>query len=139
MRKKPTKKTLKRNCKEQFNAWVRGSGVCVAKGERGIECSNRLECCHLKSCGIEILRFDQRNVVPMCNLHHRHYTEHADHWTEFIDRLLPGLWNELDDLLVEHRDKLGKTDYRALYEELLKQLREGEYDSWLDWHEAVRA
>lgn len=133
-RSKSKASTLRRKCDELMSLWVRRSNVCMAHGEQGISCSNRLETCHLKSRNNLIVRFEPMNVVPMCNLHHRFYTEHPDLWTKFVESRFPGLWDGINERILQARKDGEKVDYSYW----LTFYQDCEFESWLAWHTSMR-
>lgn len=81
---------------------VRSVGCCIAEGweTRGkvYRCSSRLECAHVQSRGNSRIRHHPRNMVSLCNIHHRYFTQNPVDWQNFIEAKFPGLWDWLYEL-----------------------------------------
>lgn len=107
----PSQTTLRNKADRLAGAFCRSLGRCEAEGEFGMCCSNRLEWAHCKSRGIKYLRHDPLNCFCLCNVHHREFTKHPDLWKDFVEKVRPGTWQRLNDLLIEQKQKRLKPDY----------------------------
>ena len=82
---------------------MRSCGTCIACGwesENGkvYACSQRLECAHIQTRGWLSIRHHPRNVLSLCNIHHRYFTQHPKDWERFIESKWPGRMDWLCEL-----------------------------------------
>ena len=102
-----------------FSRYIRDrDGSCQAYGFTPLDCSGRLQCCHILGRGELILRTDERNAITMCQAHHVYYTHRPAEWLDFIDSEYPHLLDDLRKTARLHRDAPVKIDWKARYEEL---------------------
>lgn len=125
---KPKRKTKQSTLKNQADKYARDFVMkrdldCVAANfellGRVIHCTDRCEWAHLKSRSHATIRHDPRNAVKLCWAHHKFFTNHPDLWTQFIEKLYPGRWQELNVVL----QRRVKPDYQF----------------WIDYYKEVAA
>lgn len=118
-KKKVGQRTLKARADVLAAAWCKKDGICLAC-HCGVEggSDGRLEWAHLKSRGEACIRHEPSNAVPLCHAHHFRFTKHPDEWYEFIERVFPGRWAHLRDMVRNHKETNTKTDYQF----------------WIDWY-----
>jgi len=92
---------------------VRAQGVCFACGQLGWACSQRFENCHIISRGEPAIFCHPLNLVCMCNIHHRYYTVREAQWREYVESRLPGRYDELLQIGIDHRESKKKVDWDA--------------------------
>lgn len=109
--KAKSSKWYRNKCDELAGLLCRSKGRCEAEGYGGIRCSDRLEWAHCKSRRFIAIRHDKLNSLCLCNAHHRHFTEHPDHWTSFVEQTFPGRWDYLNERL---RDN-SRVDWHLRY------------------------
>ena len=62
-----------------FSIQIRSYGQCEAAGHL-IDCSTKLECCHIISRRYSWTRTYEPNAVCMCSAHHRYFTANPVEW-----------------------------------------------------------
>lgn len=90
--------------------------------------SNRLEWAHIISRGEWRLRHTPFNCVPLCNVCHRNYTHNPKLWVDFVERVFPGRWEKLEELLQMDKAQNPKPDY-----EYWVDFYKGRSDSWMEY------
>jgi hypothetical protein len=101
-------------------AFCKSVGRCEAMGWVAPDgsanaCSERYEWAHVKSRGQLFLRHNPRNSFSLCNVCHRRFTEHPDHWYRFVEDTRPGTWDYLNAQIKERRDCKVKMPLREVY------------------------
>ena len=95
--RKPNKSTLKRKLDKLAGEAIRSIGYCEAHAyDKPNSCSTQLQWCHLKSRRYLVTRWDPLNAVCMCAACHRFFTDHPDHFRNFIEDKFPGRWDYLN-------------------------------------------
>lgn len=103
--------TMKNRIDRLMGQVVRSEGRCFAEGVNGWQCSQRFENCHIIRRGCPVLFCDPLNLVCMCNIHHRFYTSNEDLWKEKVEEVLPGRYDYLRKLQIEHKESGQKIDW----------------------------
>lgn len=102
---------LRKEADKLARTYCKRDGVCQAQGYRGRKCSGRLEWAHCKGRDEMQIRHHPDNCFCLCWAHHMYFTSHPDHWKDWVEEQRPGLWQRMDDLLIEASEKRLKPDY----------------------------
>jgi len=91
----------------------------------GVGCAGNLEAHHLISRSNVCQRHDPENGILLCSKHHKFDPKLSAHkapmaFSEWVQNNLPEAWAYCS----ENKYKIGKADYKAAYERLLKVLEE---------------
>ena len=119
---------LRRKIDRLCSIVVRSCNECRACGfvhddNRVYSCSQRLECAHIFSRGWLNLRHHPANMVSLCNIHHRYFTQNPDEWKRFIEMAYPGRLDWLYELR-QDKDYEGQEYWLAYWNGELKKLKE---------------
>ena len=66
-----------------FSKQIRAIGYCEAQGHL-IDCTPKLECCHILSRRYAWTRTFEQNAVCMCSSHHRYFTANPVEWGKWV-------------------------------------------------------
>lgn len=133
--RRPSIQTLEAKAERLARPWFNKSGVCLAEGRDGLECTNVVQYAHLmRRSKSKHLKFSPLNAACLCSAHHVKYDNHWPYMASFMDDLMPGRWEmlvELDRFCTRH----GKTliDRRDCLESYI-EFYKGRQDKFIDWH-----
>ncbi len=105
------RKDLLKKADKLARTYCKRDEQCQAQGYRGIKCSPRLEWAHCKGRDEMQIRHHPDNCFCLCWAHHAFFTSHPNLWTQWVEEQRPGLWQRMDDLLIEATAKRLKPDY----------------------------
>jgi len=89
--------------------------VCFAAGYKGYQCSNRFEGCHIIPRGEDCIAPNPLNLVCMCNIHHRYFTQHELEWQEYVESQCEGRRDNLKEIVRLHKSTRQKVDWDYWY------------------------
>jgi hypothetical protein len=95
---------------DAFSAHIRSRGYCESDRERH---AGVLQCAHIITRSYKSIRTDERNALCLCQGCHTYYTHSPLEWEAFIERVYPGLRDELRDkaLRYERVDWKSESEY----------------------------
>lgn len=117
----PKKKTLWNKADKLAGEWFRKC-PCNAQGAGGLDCSGRIEWCHIVSRSVGRLRWHPLNAVPMCSAHHRYFTQRPLEFGAFVGEDNRQKLNEIERSLTKPDPEFwiawykGRTDCFATWD-----------------------
>lgn len=75
--------TARNRADRLFSIQIRSYGDCEAR-DHLIECSTKLECCHIISRRYAWTRTYEPNAVCACSAHHRYFTANPIEWAKWV-------------------------------------------------------
>jgi|SRR6185312_8778667 len=107
-------KKAKKNADTAFARYIRErDGKCMLQGLDHVKCSQQLQCMHLVTRGVYILRFDEVNAMAGCSGHHIYYTMNPEAWVELLQTHFPDRWEYIKAYKNEEAH-YKKSDYEEL-------------------------
>jgi len=117
-------KRAKKKADTAFALYIRNrDNKCMLAGLDNVRCGGGLQCMHLRTRGVYILRFDEVNAMAGCAGHHVYYTNHPSDWDHLLQEFFPERWAYIE----EHKNEEAHyklSDYQEL-ERFYTRLFEG--------------
>lgn len=119
----PTKTTLRNKADKLFGQLVRGRGKCEMGGTGMCSSKETLQCAHIYSRKYVNMRWDPRNALCLCASHHFWGHHNPLDFAFWVEK------NRNSDIeyLMAKRNKLEKTNYELVVENLEKMLLSKQY------------
>ena len=118
--------------REAANWHCQAWGVPVLNGgDWTTDCDGPMECAHIHTRRIKILRHDPDNALCLCSRHHRWFSDHPAMWGDFVKEIkgperIEGLMEKRQTIKVPSVEKEIRAHYRAELNRIRELREQGE-------------